>query len=687
VSVGLYSGVSGLALGVGLYKSVSGLWGGASGLIDGFGGGAFSPASLFTAGEPGAWYDPSDLTTLFQDSAGTTPVTAAAQSVGLMLDKSQNGVGTNGATQVNLLTFSEQFDNAVWTKNSATVTANTTLAPNGTLTADTLTGTSTFPYASQSVSVSAGNTVSGSFSIRKTTGLANGSLPTTSIEFRSAASLAEYGVVLDTNNGVAIAASGWGTAPALNLSMQSEGDYWRVSYSSPSAPVGTTIARIYIGVSGGFLNGTRSGAVFPASSVIIWGAQLETGSTATTYQPITSSWPATMAGNHATQSTSAQRPTYGVVPATGRRNLLTFTEQFDNAVWNKQQTTITSNAAIAPDGKTTADALFEAALINFHGVAVSSTVVVASSGQTYTASFYVKANGRTKGYISTVQGSDFATFDLAAKTIAFGGNGANVTVIAQTITELSDGWFRLTITSTFSGAVNVRPALGLSNDLGLSSYLGDITKGIFIWGAQLETGSTATAYQRVVSSFDVTEAGVQSLSYVSFDGTDDGMLTGTITPGIDKVQVFAGVRPLSNPSIFGLIAETSPAADLNNGTINAGILPSSTQFFTRGTAGRTASAAVTVPSTFVHTGIGDIAADTAILRINGSQVATNAADQGTGNYLAYLLYIGRRAAGTTFPLNGQIFSMIVRFGANLSAAQITQTETWIGQRVAPTVTI
>ena len=47
----------------------------------------FSPLSLFQAGEQGAWYDPSDLSTLFQDSAGTTPVTAVEQPVGLMLDK------------------------------------------------------------------------------------------------------------------------------------------------------------------------------------------------------------------------------------------------------------------------------------------------------------------------------------------------------------------------------------------------------------------------------------------------------------------------------------------------------------------------------------------------------------------------------------------------------------------------
>jgi len=54
------------------------------------GGGAvpFSIADLFASSEQGAWYGPSDLSTLFQDSAGTTPVTTAGQPVGRMLDKS-----------------------------------------------------------------------------------------------------------------------------------------------------------------------------------------------------------------------------------------------------------------------------------------------------------------------------------------------------------------------------------------------------------------------------------------------------------------------------------------------------------------------------------------------------------------------------------------------------------------------
>jgi len=45
------------------------------------GGGGFSPASLFAAGEAGDWFDPSDLSKMWQDTAGTTPITADSQTV------------------------------------------------------------------------------------------------------------------------------------------------------------------------------------------------------------------------------------------------------------------------------------------------------------------------------------------------------------------------------------------------------------------------------------------------------------------------------------------------------------------------------------------------------------------------------------------------------------------------------
>lgn len=59
---------------------------------------AFNPASLFANGEQGAVYDPSDFSTMFQDAAGTVPVTAVGQPVGLIKDKSGRGNHASQAT-------------------------------------------------------------------------------------------------------------------------------------------------------------------------------------------------------------------------------------------------------------------------------------------------------------------------------------------------------------------------------------------------------------------------------------------------------------------------------------------------------------------------------------------------------------------------------------------------------------
>jgi hypothetical protein len=53
--------------------------------------GGFSPAQVFTGSAAGLWLDPSDISTGFQDSAGTTPQTASGQPTGKRLDKSGRG--------------------------------------------------------------------------------------------------------------------------------------------------------------------------------------------------------------------------------------------------------------------------------------------------------------------------------------------------------------------------------------------------------------------------------------------------------------------------------------------------------------------------------------------------------------------------------------------------------------------
>lgn len=67
--------------------------------------GGFDPLTLFSAGQQGAWYDPSDLSTLWQDAAGTIPVTANGDPVGRVGDKSGNANHGTQSTTANKPTY------------------------------------------------------------------------------------------------------------------------------------------------------------------------------------------------------------------------------------------------------------------------------------------------------------------------------------------------------------------------------------------------------------------------------------------------------------------------------------------------------------------------------------------------------------------------------------------------------
>jgi hypothetical protein len=150
------------------------------------------------------------------------------------------------------------------------------------------------------------------------------------------------------------------------------------------------------------------------------------------------------------------------------------------------------------------------------------------------------------------------------------------------------------------------------------------------------------------------------------------------------------VRKLSDAAT-GCIAELGGSSLTVDGSISLQASTSpppirDTYFFgSRGTS--TVSFIVsnfTSPATNILTGIADIAAPNAILRVDGTQVASGTATQGTGNYLTNPLFIGRRL-GTSNPYNGRIYGLLVRFGANLSAAQIAQAEAFMAAKTGVTI--
>lgn len=370
----------------------------------------------------------------------------------------------------------------------------------------------------------------------------------------------------------------------------------------------------------------------------------------------------------------------GLLVEQSATNLLDYSEQFDNAAWTKDNSTVTANAAVAPSGATTADAIVWASATNPE---VRSTAKTIQAGSPITLSVYAKAN--TKSSLSLIafnDGSNYVEiiFNLATGAVSSQSvTGTRYTSVATSITDVGDGWFRCAL----SANTNTLTSMAAWIRANTAAASGD---SIFIWGAQLETDSTATTYQRVVSQYDVTEAGVPTLHYLSFDGTDDFMVTSTIAPNTDKVQVFAGVRKLSDTSIQCLY-EFSAAFGSNAGSFVA--LPSydgNTGFgaywfaTSRGSTviyGARSTASYPAPQTVIHTQLANIGGDESTLRINGTQAGQSAADQGTGNFLSYPLYIGRRG-GTSLPFNGHLYGLIVRFGSNLNTPTIQRTEAILG---------
>lgn len=160
-------------------------------------------------------------------------------------------------------------------------------------------------------------------------------------------------------------------------------------------------------------------------------------------------------------------------------NLILRSQEINDATWIKSNVTITTDAIIAPDGTATAEKIV-ANTTNASHFAYQS---VATSGAN-TLSVYAKANGENWIRLQAVDAGS-AWFDLQ------NGNVGTVTGGTASIYDVGNGWFRCVITSNYVGVNNY--ILTANND-NVSSYVGDGVSGVYIWGAQLETGSSPGPY-------------------------------------------------------------------------------------------------------------------------------------------------------------------------------------------------
>jgi hypothetical protein len=190
----------------------------------------------------------------------------------------------------------------------------------------------------------------------------------------------------------------------------------------------------------------------------------------------------------------------GLLIEEARTNLALRSEDFSDATWLKSGgTTCSANVATGPDGNTTADKLVE-----FNGTAnqafeQTNTLVL---GTAYSISIYVKAAERIQCRLAGRISSNWVVFpsgrfDLSTGTVLNSSGDKTATISA-----VGNGWYRCTIYGTSAVATNagmiVSPLLTGGT---VSSYAGDGTSGLLIWGAQLEVGSFPTSYVPSTQTF------------------------------------------------------------------------------------------------------------------------------------------------------------------------------------------
>jgi hypothetical protein len=190
-------------------------------------------------------------------------------------------------------------------------------------------------------------------------------------------------------------------------------------------------------------------------------------------------------------------------------NLLTYSQEFDNAAWLKTNLAVTGgsiNAVTAPDGTLTADnALETGATVNHYIGRDTGSPGTATTIRTF--SVFVKGGlGRDHVSVCAGNGSGGPYYTITVNLNTGAVTQADLvntgtwftTTPSNTVTSVGNGWYRITITSRLTQYYLISPQSTATptsgSNWGLGSYASDVTKGVSLWGAQLENGSTVSPY-------------------------------------------------------------------------------------------------------------------------------------------------------------------------------------------------
>lgn len=189
-------------------------------------------------------------------------------------------------------------------------------------------------------------------------------------------------------------------------------------------------------------------------------------------------------------------------------NRLTYSQEFDNAGWNKTRASVTPNTAVAPDGTMTADSFIEdATAANTHALTLPSFTGPPAIGDSITISLYVKANGRS-GIQFNIPTTIIATSTSCSFDLLTGGTTTSGSVLYSDMAPLANGWWRCSMTAVATAAAGLGNFIFYLRNATTNNYDGDGVSGLYIWGAQIEFSAALGKYVPTTSAAVTTDFGM-----------------------------------------------------------------------------------------------------------------------------------------------------------------------------------
>jgi len=284
-----------------------------------------------------------------------------------------------------------------------------------------------------------------------------------------------------------------------------------------------------------------------SSSLFIWGAQFEVGSTASTY--------------HRTEGQPYYGPgatPKGLLIEEARTNLVTESEDF-GTTWTTTTVTVDTDEVLAPDGATSADFLEETTATSVHEISMASLVTDATSK--HVLSCFVKAQDRTifriagAGYSAWATGGTWpnAFFDLSTETVTLSSGHS------AAMEDYGNGWYRCYVVGTSgSSPSGAGMTINVIKTGTTTSYTGEAGKGLYVWGAQLEKGDFLTSYIQTTGTTLTRNADVATMGPTT--GGTELVTNGTFDTDTTGWDGFSGNRSNISVSSGQLVVDVTNAS-------------------------------------------------------------------------------------------------------------------------------